>query len=178
VLHVTGVSLAISETMRATVFEAARRARAAGVLVSLDLNIRPRLWPLETARAVIEGLLPLADIVLPSDDEVTMLYGAMSEGDAVAHFTRHGARIVILKRGAQGALMSVGGGAPILIPAPKVRAIDSTGAGDSFAGGFLAAYLETSDAEAAAHRAAAIAAETVTGWGGTDAIPRRMATDG
>ncbi|MEW9919352.1 sugar kinase [Marimonas sp. MJW-29] len=172
VLHVTGVTLAISETMRAAAFHAARVARAQGVLVSFDINFRPRLWSVEEALPTIEEFLPLVDIVLPSEDEAGALIGLASAGDILSHFGDHGARIVILKRGSEGAVM-LAGDETITIPAVPVRAVDSSGAGDSFAGAFLAHFLESGDPRNAGHRAAQVAAQTVTGWGATEAIPRR-----
>lgn len=172
VLHVTGVSLAVSQTMRSAAFQAAEHARAQGTLVSFDLNFRERLWPVAEARPVIEAFLELADIVLPSEDEVMRLAALTDTSEMLNHFSRHGARLVILKRGAEGALL-FDGTTTTSVPAVPVDAVDSTGAGDAFAGSFLTHYLETGDPGVAARRAAEVAAATVTGWGATPAIPRR-----
>lgn len=172
VLHVSAISQAISPTMRAAVERAARIARDHGTLVSYDLNLRLNLWSLEEAQNCIEAFLPMADIVFPSDDEARVICGTDDPNAILGHFTRFGARIVALKQGRAGALVAHGGTREA-IPAPEVIARDSAGAGDSFAGAFLVRYLETQDAEAAADMACKVAAQTVTGWGATDAIPRR-----
>ena len=158
--------------MRAAALHAAVIARAAGVTVSFDLNFRPALWSAAAALEAIDAMLPLADIVLPSLDEAEALTGLTDEAAILDRFGRGRARIVILKCGADGARLATDGGVSV-IPAHPVVAVDSSGAGDSFAGAFLAHYLETGDPLLAAEAAARVAAATVTGWGATDSIPRR-----
>ncbi len=172
ILHVSAISQAISPTMRDAVQRAAEIARAGGTLVSFDLNLRLNLWSLQEARAATEALLPLADIVLPSEDEAEILIGTRDPDDILTHYGRHGARHVVLKRGERGAVLATQG-ARHDIPAPQVQAVDSTGAGDSFAGSFLAYLLETGDARRAAELAARVAAVTVSGYGAIDPIPTR-----
>lgn len=172
VLHVSALSQAISPSMRAAVTRAAEIARANGTLVSYDTNLRLNLWSLDDARAAIDAFLPLADIVLPSDDEAAQLTGLTDPAAVIARFRERGARIVVLKRGADGAMLDQGAG-PVAIAPCKADPVDSTGAGDSFAGAFLAHYLETGDAVIAARRAAQVAARTVSGMGAIDPIPYR-----
>lgn len=173
VLHVTAVSQAISPTMRDTVYRAAEIARAYGTLVSYDLNLRLNLWSLDEARACIADFLPLADIVLPSDDEARILTGLVDTDQVLDHFAQHGAQVVVLKRGPQGVAVSQAGQPRTQIPAVSVEAIDISGAGDSFAGAFLAYLLETGDVDTAARRGVHVAAATVSGLGATGAMPHR-----
>lgn len=172
ILHVSALSQAISPTMRAAATRSAQIAHANGTLVSYDTNLRLNLWSLEEAKAAIEAFLPLADIVLPSDDEAETLTGLTDPEAILAHFKAQGARTVVLKRGAKGALLDHGTG-PVAIPPGPSDPVDSTGAGDSFAGAFLAYLLETDDPVEAAHRAAIVAARTVSGMGAIAPIPRR-----
>ncbi len=174
VVHVSALSQAISPSMRAATFRAAEIARAHGTKVSYDTNLRLNLWTLEEARATVEAFLPLADIVLPSDDEAQTLLGLTEDGAILDHFQSAGAEIVILKRGARGPVLSCGG-TRLTVPVPMVEALDSTGAGDSFAGGFLAYWVETGDVALSARRAAQVAAGTVSGYGAVDPIPHRDA---
>ena len=176
ILHVSAISQAISATMRAAVRRAAEIARANGTLVSYDTNLRLKLWSLEDARETIRDFLPLADIVLPSDDEAETLLRCAEPEDIVSAFASEGAGIVLLKRGDRGSLLAAGGGR-VEIPAAPAKAVDSTGAGDSCAGAFLAHYLETGDPVEAARRASVVAAGTVSGYGAIDPIPRRNAGD-
>lgn len=172
ILHVSALSQSISPTMRAAVSRACEVAREAGVLVSFDTNLRLNLWTLEEAREAIFGLLPLADIVLPSDDEAEMLLGTSDEATILDRFAAFGAAHVILKRGDRGPVLRMGG-EDTRLDVPKVTAVDSTGAGDSFAGAWLAYFLETGDARIAAERAVMVAADTVRGYGAVDPIPYR-----
>ncbi|MEM6593501.1 MAG: sugar kinase [Pseudomonadota bacterium] len=174
VLHVSALSQAISPNMRAAVTRAAEIARTSGTLVSYDTNLRLNLWTLEEARATIEAFLPLADIVLPSDDEAATLTGETGEAAILDYFGAHDPKVLLLKRGAKGPLLRTGGQQQSF-EVPVVKAIDSTGAGDSFAGGFLAYYFETGDAAEATRRAMKVAAGTVSGYGAVDPIPHRAA---
>ncbi|MFG5379961.1 sugar kinase [Yoonia sp. R2-816] len=172
ILHVSALSQAISPTMRAAVTHAAKIARENGTLVPYDTNLRLNLWTLGEARQVIEDFLPLADIVLPSDDEATQLTGLTDDAAILDHFASFGARHVVLKRGSKGPVMRVGDQL-VTFDVPRVEAVDSTGAGDSFAGAFLAYLLETGDAQTAVRAAMQVAAGTVSGFGAVDPIPYR-----
>lgn len=172
VLHSSGLSQAISPTMRVAVKRGAEIARESGTLFSFDTNLRLNLWSLEDARAAAAEILPLADIVFPSDDEAMQLTG-LSDPDAILdHYLGHGARVVALKRGAKGVRIATPASRTDIPPAPSTP-VDSTGAGDSFAGAFLAYYLETGDVDRAGRLAARVAAGTVSGFGAITPIPRR-----
>ena len=174
VLHLSGITLAISGTMRHAALRAVEIARANGTLVSLDLNVRPRLWSLDLAREVLAKVAAQSDIVFPSDDEAEMLHG-LTDPDAIAdHYLSRGSRIVAVKRGAKGARIATSD-ARVDIPAAPAIPIDSAGAGDSFAGSFLAYWLETGDIALSGARAARVAAGTVSGLGAVEPIPRRAA---
>ena len=82
VLHLSGISLAISESARATSLAAIDIARGAGVRVSFDTNLRLKLWPLERARAGMREVMAVTDICLPSLDDMTALTG-LAEPDAI-----------------------------------------------------------------------------------------------
>lgn len=172
VLHTSGLTQAISPTLRAAVRRGAEIARASHTLFSFDTNLRLNLWSLDEAKAAAEEILPLADIVFPSDDEAELLTG-LSDPDAILdHYLGYGARIVALKRGAQGVRIATPASRTDIPPAPS-NPVDSTGAGDSFAGAFLAYFLETGDVVRAGQLAARVAAGTVSGFGAISPIPRR-----
>lgn len=172
ILHVSALSQAISLSMRAAVTRAAEIARANGTMVSYDTNLRLNLWTLEDAKATIEAFLPLVDIVLPSDDEAQTISGLTEDEDLLGYFSAHDPKIVVLKRGEKGPVLRTANGVQSFT-VPDVDAVDSTGAGDSFAGAFLAYYLETDDPAEATRRAIKVAAGTVSGFGAVDPIPRR-----
>jgi len=171
VLHVSGISLAISATARETCFAAMRGAQAAGAMVSFDTNHRPRLWPTATARAAIDEAIALADICLPSHDDLAALTGLVEPEAMVAHCLERGARIVALKHGAAGAWVADRKRVVRIAPHP-CRPVDATGAGDAFGGAFVARIVAGDDIEAAGRYAAATAALSTEGYGAVEPIPR------
>lgn len=158
--------------MRAAVLRAAQLCRANGTLFSYDTNLRLSLWSVDNARAAAAEILPLADIVFPSDDEAEHLTGLSNPDNILDHYLGYGARVVALKRGAKGVRIATPLSRIDIAPAPS-NPVDATGAGDSFAGAFLAYYLETGDVEKAGRLAAKVAAGTVSGFGAVAPIPHR-----
>ena len=172
ILHVSGISLAISASARDTVFEAMTQARAAGTLVSLDSNLRLKLWSLEEARATITRAISMADLFLPSVDDVNVLSGH-DDPDAIIDWSHSlGARQVVLKLGAEGALASDGHKRE-RIGGHHADLVDATGAGDCFAGNLLARMAMGDSLFKAARYANAAAALTVQGFGAVAPLPRR-----
>ena len=172
VLHLSGITLAVSPALRATAFAAMARAKAAGAAVSLDTNLRLKLWPIEEARAVIHDAMAHASIAVTSIDDSAELTGLSDPAAIAEHYAGRGPDIVLVTMGAEGCHL-LAGGAHHHIPAAAAEPVDSTGAGDSFAGAFLAWWLELGDAVEAAQRAAIVAAGTVSGLGAVAPIPRR-----
>jgi 2-dehydro-3-deoxygluconokinase len=170
VLHVSGISQAISASACDSVFAALDAARESGARISYDSNLRLKLWPLARARAVIVATLPLSDWFLPSLDEAALLSGA-SEASAILDWCHaSGAPLVALKMGSEGVWVS---SAKVRehIPAHRVDAIDATGAGDCFDGAFAARIVAGDDALAAARYANAAAALATMGYGAVDPLP-------
>ncbi|GGK44015.1 sugar kinase [Salinarimonas ramus] len=173
IVHASGISQAISPSCTDAVFAAMRTAREAGALVSYDTNLRLRLWPLDRARAIIQAAAGMADIVLPGLDDARQLTGLDRPEEICADYLRLGARVVALTLGKDGAMIATGEGAPTVIPARRVDAIDATGAGDAFDGAFLAEYLRHGDALRAGAYANAAAALSTTGIGAVAPLPTR-----
>jgi len=171
-LHASALSTAISTGMREAVADAFQVAKNSDTLVSFDTNLRLNLWDLATAVSTIEALLPDVDIVFPSDDEARQISGRTDDNDLVDYFLEFGCKMVALTRGAKGAIIATADDRFEVAPA-RVDAIDSTAAGDSFAGAFLSHYLETGDTLHAAECASVTAAITVSALGAIDAIPDR-----
>ncbi len=173
ILHVSGISQAISENACDAVFHAIHIARAAGVRVSYDTNLRRRLWPPARAAAVIHAAIGMADIGLPSLDDATALTG-LTDPDAVADFYLGLCPLVLLKCGAAGCIVATRG-ERTRIPAHRVQSVDATGAGDTFAGALLARLLAGDDPVSAARYANAAAALSTTGFGAVAPIPQEDA---
>lgn len=171
-LHVSGISQAISATACDAVFAAIAHARASGTKVSFDTNLRLKLWPLERARAIHHATVPLCDLVLPSVDDTETLTG-LSDPDAIADFYLGlGAKAVALKLGPKGALVATGEERH-RVTGRAMRAVDATGAGDTFAGALLACLARDLSLVEAARYANAAAALSTQGFGAVAPIPRR-----
>jgi len=172
VLHVSGISMAISASAADTVFEAIEIARNAGVLVSFDTNLRLRLWPIERARAITEAAMRKCDIALPGLEDANQLIG-ISDPDVIAdHYLEGGAKVVALTLGQEGCLVATPDGRR-RVAGIKVKAVDATAAGDTFDGNFLAEYLRHGDPFEAARFANAAAALSTQGYGAVAPMPRR-----
>ncbi len=172
ILHVSGISQAISSSAADAVFAAIDIARDAKRLVSYDPNLRLKLWPLRRARAIIHEAMRSCDIALPGLDDALALSG-LSAPDAIADFyLRLGARLVVVKLGKDGAVAATAKGRE-RIPARPVAAVDATGAGDCFDGAFLAEFVRVADPFAAARFANAAASLSTLGFGAVAPLPRR-----
>jgi 2-dehydro-3-deoxygluconokinase len=172
IVHASGISQAISSSAADAVFHALRLARAAGVLVSYDTNLRLRLWPLDRARAVIHAAAGLADILRPSLDDARQLTGLDDPDRIIDFYLSVGPSIVAMTLGDSGAIIATREKRERL-PARAAQLVDATGAGDMFTGAFLAEYLLTSDAFAAGHYANVAAALSTEGYGAVAPMPRR-----
>jgi 2-dehydro-3-deoxygluconokinase len=148
-LHTTGITPALSATAAAAQEAAIGLAQAAGVTVSLDINLRRRLWSESDARPVLVSLARRATVVLGGLDELGLVSGSAGGVDAegvARDVLALGPQRVVVKLGAEGALEAVRGGDGTTItrsPAyPIPRVVDPVGAGDAFCAGYIAARLE------------------------------------
>lgn len=169
VLHLSGISLGISDSACDAAFRAIEVARGAGVTVSFDTNLRLRLWPLRRASACIHTAVGLADICFPSLDDARLLTG-LQEAEAIAEFYLRLCPLVLLKLGAGGVMVATRE-ARATVEGFAVDSVDATGAGDTFAGAFLARAVAGDDVWQAARYANAAAALSTTGFGAVAPIP-------
>jgi 2-dehydro-3-deoxygluconokinase len=171
VLHVSGISQAISASACDTCFAAIDAARGAGVKIAYDTNLRLKLWPLPRARAIVRASLALADWALPSLEDAKLLFGR-TEPDAILDACHQdGVPLVVLRCGAAGCVVSDGRRRE-RVAGHRVDAIDATGAGDCFDGAFAARLTAGDDPFAAARYANAAAALATTGYGAVAPLPR------
>lgn len=161
-VYFSGITLAIlDDAARKTLLAAIAAARSAGSLVAFDPNYRPRLWSSrETAQAAILGALAAADIALPTFPDEQMLFG---DETPQATAERLGKRLgeVVVKNGEQPALIAVNGVSETVDAVHVAAPVDTTGAGDSFNGGYLAARLAGHAPANAVRRAHRVAAAVV-----------------
>ena len=167
-LYFSGISLAIlNAAARERLFETARRVRAHGGRVIFDNNYRPRLWPdPQTAQAAYGQALLLSDVALVTLDDEQLLYGDASLAESRARSLAAPCAEVVIKQGAGPVIMRLAGKPPIEVPAVRVeRVVDTTAAGDSFAGAYLAARLSGAEAADAAAAGARLAAQVIQNRG-------------
>ena len=170
-VQASGISMAISASASDSVLAAFDAARAAGVRVAMDSNLRLKLWPLARARALISAAAAMSDYFFPSLEDAQALSG-LKDADAIIDWAhRLGAKAVLLKLGPEGALVSDGAKRE-RIAGYKVKAVDATGAGDCFCGACLARLAAGDSLWDAARYANAAAALSTTGFGAVAPLPR------
>ncbi len=155
----SGITLGIlSADARRTLLSILAEARALGSLIAFDPNYRPRLWPdPATARAAVEEALDIVDIALPTHDDEKALFGDASPDDTARRIIAAGIGEIVIKDGALPATVVSAGTMAKVSPVEVGDAVDTTGAGDGFNGGYLAARLKghpPDRAAAHAHRVA------------------------
>lgn len=146
-LHLTGITPALSASCRETVFAAAEIARSRGVPVTLDPNLRLKLWSKEEFRATLLDLATRADIILPGHDEAELLTGESDASAAAKVLLDHAPtlQLVVIKMGADGTLAVTREGETHVPAVQLPRVVDPVGAGDAFAAGFLTGQLRGMD---------------------------------
>jgi 2-dehydro-3-deoxygluconokinase len=162
-VYFSGITLAILDaTSRAALIEAIGVARASGALIAFDPNYRPRLWnSAEDARASITEALAVADLALPTYPDEQMLFGDKSPEETAARIGDTGVKEIVVKDGARDAFWSRSGQSGCAKAVAVASPLDTTGAGDGFNGGYLAARLAGEEPAQAALRAHQVAAAVV-----------------
>lgn len=170
-LHVTGITLAISPQAAETAVRAMEIAKVHHVPVCFDPNLRLKMWTLEQARAAIEPLWELVDIALPGVEEGELLLGERDPDRIAAALLDRGVKTVVVKVGADGAI-GYTGTQRIVSPGFKVaHVVDAFGAGDSFAAGIISGHLKGWSLEDTLRYANAIGAMAVSAPGNIEALP-------
>lgn len=164
-LYLSGISLAILPPAgRERLYALAARLRARGARVVFDNNYRPRLWPSREAAAEAFGRMAALStlLLLTLDDELALHGRSDAAAEAARAFDAHPQAEVVLKRGALPTLARAAGGAVVEVPTvPVAQVVDTTAAGDSFAGAYLAARLGGADVPTAAAAGNRVAARVI-----------------
>lgn len=156
-LHVSGSSLALSDRLAGTVLAAVERVVAAGGRVSFDPNLRTGSAGACDAPPGFPRMLEVASLLLPGEGELDAL------GVDVASLARDG--VVICEAMGKRGVCVHHGDTITEIPATSTEEVDPTGAGDTFSGAFLAAYLRGEDPATAAREGSVAAAAHVAALG-------------
>ena len=174
-VHLSGITPALSETCAHAVRRAIEIARQLDALVTFDPNYRRPLWDPVTARAALMPVMALVDVVLLSEEDAEVLFETRDPADILRQVVALGPRTVVLKRAEQGAV-ALADGETIEIPAVRAkRVIDSVGAGDGFNAGFLAGLLADRDLRYCLERGAEAGARAVEKLGDYAGYPRARA---
>ena len=171
ILHITGVFPSINPNNRTLILDAVKLAKKHNLIVSFDPNIRLKLWTKEEAKSFIEKILADVDILLIGDEEIELLLGSISLKDAISTFHNYGITKVIVKKGAKGALGSDGKNYYELDAIKPKALVDTVGAGDGFAAGFLTAFLNNNDFEYCIKFANAVGSLVVGVEGDNEGLP-------
>ncbi|MDH6578436.1 sugar kinase [Kitasatospora sp. MAP5-34] len=174
ILHLTGITPALSAGAAEAVHAAAARAGELGITVCLDVNYRARLWSPAEARTVLLPLARTADVLVASADELHLVAEDpdLPEPDAVAALIAQGRSEVVITRGGEGASATTAHGTVSTL-ARKVPVIDVVGAGDAFVAGYLSGLLDGLDVAGRLHRAVTTGAFAVTTRGDWEGLPTR-----
>jgi 2-dehydro-3-deoxygluconokinase len=161
-LHLTGITLALSENAAATAQAALQAAKAAGWRVSFDLNYRANLWSASEALAGCEIFMREADIIFCPIQDAKRLFELSADMNEIAVIqylhARYSQAVVVLTLGAEGAIAYDSTEHVYRQPAFPAERIDRVGGGDAFNAGFLYGYLMDGDIAIALRWAAAVAA--------------------
>lgn len=172
VLHVTGITPALSPSCRELTLWATAAARQRRLRVSFDVNYRSKLWDPQSARALLAELLPQVDVVFVSAEEAETLWGA-SDVELLRRLSaQYGCAEVVLKCGERGAVALIDG-ERWEAPAFRVEVRDPIGAGDAFAAGYIAASLWGKGPGERLRIANAMGAFSVAALGDYEGLPGR-----
>ncbi|WP_255951523.1 sugar kinase [Streptomyces odontomachi] len=203
VLHLTGITPALSPSALAATRRALELARAHRSLICLDVNFRARLWSAEAAGAVLRSFVPHVDVLIASEDELPLCLppdarhaptepaaagatadssgtgpgsgtpGGLGEAAEQAEF--------LLAQGIDQVVVKLGADGAVChtshgavrLPARSVRAVDTVGAGDAFVAGYLSGLLDGEDTTACLDRAVTTGAFAVASAGDWEGAPTR-----
>lgn len=173
-VHVTGIPPALSKSAREATFALMKKAKANGVFLTFDPNLRPALWESEEVMVkTLNELASLADVVLPGNAECKILTGTDDIEKAAAFYHGLGVPVVIIKDGSRGAWICARDGCQLVEGFPVREVVDTVGAGDGFAVGVISGLLEKLSLEDAVSRGNAIGAIQVMTPGDNEGLPDR-----
>ena len=175
-LHLSGITPALSTSCRDVVYELFSFAKQEGIPISFDPNIRRKLWSEAEAKRTLSPLIVQADIVLMGEDEGELLLDSDDRHSIASLLLEKGAKAVGIKRGGEGAYVADAAGGFDIPPYP-VQAVDTIGAGDAFNAGFLAGILEGRPIQHCGRMGALMGSLAVSSYGDVEGLPDRKAFD-
>jgi 2-dehydro-3-deoxygluconokinase len=176
VLHLSGITPALSDSCKQTFIELIRFAKQEGILISFDPNIRRKLWSEEEAKKTLKPLLLTSDIALLGEDEGELLLGTSDAQQISKLLLASGVRAVGVKQGSRGSSVADASGFYQIAPYP-VKVVDTIGAGDAFNAGFLTGFLEGKPIKECGLMGSLMGGLAVSSYGDTEGLPDRSTFD-
>jgi len=173
VLHLSGITAALSDSCAELLQEIIVRRAVPGPVVSFDVNYRQALWPggREQAGPALMRLAAAADMVFVGRDEAESLWGTAEPGQIRELLPA--VPLLVVKDAGHGATSYSADGPNVFVPAHRFPIIERVGAGDAFAAGYLSAFLDGRDATARLRLGHLIAAATLRTRSDIPTVPPR-----
>ncbi len=171
VIHISGVFPAINETNKEVILQLLKLAKKHNVLVTFDPNIRLKLWTKEQAKECLLSFIPYVDVILTGEEEAELLFGTSNLTELIAGLKPSGVSHIVLKKGERGA---VGYRADEMIESPAIvstKVVDTIGAGDGFAAGYIYSLVQQWSLEKSLHFANAVASYVIGVPGDNEGLP-------
>lgn len=170
-LHISGVFPAVCESNYEVLLHTVKLAKANGLTVTFDPNIRLKLWSAEEARQKLRKLLPFVDVVLTGEEEARILVDTLRPDEVFSAFRALGVEHVVLKQGERGAV-GCRDNQVVDSPAyPVQKVVDTVGAGDGFAAGYLYGLLHQWSLQECLRLANAVGSMVVAVSGDNEGLP-------
>ncbi|UOQ45069.1 sugar kinase [Halobacillus salinarum] len=177
-LHLTGITPALSDSCQETIFHAIRQAKANGLKIVFDPNLRFKLWKnKDKARKTLMEMATLSDYILPGIEESYFLTGEEDYEKAAQTLLTNEEQTIITKLGAEGAFYYSANESGKVEGFPVKQVVDPIGAGDGFAAGVISRLLEGGSIREAAERGNAVGAFVVQMNGDVEGVPTRTQLD-
>jgi 2-dehydro-3-deoxygluconokinase len=176
-LYITGITPALSDSCKETIFQAIEIARKNGVKIVFDPNIRKTLLDEKIGKEMLLEIAAKSDIILPGISEGDYLFQTTDCKEIATECKRLGAETVIVKLGEKGAYYSTGIDSGYVEAFPIKTVIDPIGAGDGFAAGVLSGLLDELSIREAVKRGCAIGAIVTTVHGDIEGLPDKEALE-
>ncbi|SKC86297.1 sugar kinase [Maledivibacter halophilus] len=171
ILHITGITLALSKLAREAVYKAIEIAKKEKVLISFDPNMRFKLWSKEEAKPILLDIAKKVDIILPGISEAEMLLGINNPKEISNRFLDMGCNTVAIKLGKEGCYVSDKNSGEFCDGYVIDKFEDTVGAGDGFAAGFLSGILKGLSLKESAQMANAVGAMATLVRGDMEGFP-------
>ncbi|UOF90603.1 sugar kinase [Fodinisporobacter ferrooxydans] len=177
ILHITGITTALSDSCRETIYQAIEIAKRHHTKISFDPNIRLKLWSMDEAREVLLDLAARSDYFFPGEEELNLLFNTNDRNIWKKRILDMRLPCTVVKLGAEGCMVLENEEFTFVPGFPVAKVVDTVGAGDGFAAGFLSSVIRGNSYVEAARIANAVGARCVTFYGDIEGLPTREELD-